>query len=258
MVCRTKKILIGKFIALMEILLMLFCVVYLSDFSYAKEITVTNEKQIEVLFVNGFSLSMEARAIRMSDIEVYVNVNDSRVITDYSFIDDIVAPQKADTTITIKVGNIEKNVKAAYTKEEYDYVLALKTNMSELTTMEVSNGVLNVTNLNSSLIYNTDNNSVGLNEIVENQDNTKGIEINENTEIATNEYEVTGLEDKEYLDSVSNDEIYTQEYKEDDNSDQISVQTGDKFFLYLSSLFAAFFIALVAYKIKIFLNNHSC
>ena len=181
---------------------------------------------------------MEARAIRMDDIEVYVNVNDSRVITDYSFIDDIVAPQKADTTITIKVGNIEKNVKAAYTKEEYDYVLALETNMSELTTMEVSNGVLN--------------------ENVENQDNSKGIEINENTEIASNEYEVTGLEDKEYLDSVSNDEIYTQEYKEDDNSDQISVQTGDKFFLYLTSLFDAFFIALVAYKIKIFLNNHSC
>lgn len=238
MVCRTKKILIGKFLALMEILLMLFCAVYLSDFAYAKEITVTNEKQIEVLFVNGFSLSMEARAIRMDDIEVYVNVNDSRVITDYSFIDDIVAPQKADTTITIKVGNIEKNVKAAYTKEEYDYVLALETNMSELTTMEVSNGVLN--------------------ENVENQDNSKGIEINENTEIASNEYEVTGLEDKEYLDSVSNDEIYTQEYKEDDNSDQISVQTGDKFFLYLTSLFDAFFIALVAYKIKIFLNNHSC
>jgi hypothetical protein len=223
MVCRTKKILIGKLIALMEILLMLFCAVYLSDFAYAKEITVTNEKQIEVLFVNGFSLSMEARAIRMDDIEVYVNVNDSRVITDYSFIDDIVAPQKADTTITIKVGNIEKNVKAAYTKEEYDYVLALGTNMSELTTIEVSNGALN-----------------------------------ENTEIATDEYEVTGLEDKEYLDGVSTDEIYTQEYKEDDNSDQISVQTGDKFFLYLSSLFAAFFIALVAYKNKIFLNNHSC
>ena len=240
MVCRTKKILIGKFLALMEILLMLFCAVYLSDFAYAKEITVTNEKQIEVLFVNGFSLSMEARAIRMDDIEVYVNVNDSRVITDYSFIDDIVAPQKADTTITIKVGNIEKNVKAAYTKEEYDYVLALGTNMSELTInpMEVSNGALN--------------------ENVENQDNSKGIEINENTEIATDEYEVTGLEDKEYLDSVSKDEINTQEYKEDDNSDQISVQTGDKFFLYLTSLFAAFFIALVAYKIKIFLNNHSC
>lgn len=240
MVCRTKKILIGKLLALMEILLMLFCAVYLSDFAYAKEITVTNEKQIEVLFVNGFSLSMEARAIRMDDIEVYVNVNDSRVITDYSFIDDIVAPQKADTTITIKVGNIEKNVKAAYTKEEYDYVLSLGTNMSELTInpMEVSNGTLN--------------------ENVENQDNSKGIEINENTEIATDEYEVTGLEDKEYLDSVSTDEIYTQEYKEDDNSDQISVQTGDKFFLYLSSLFAAFFIALVAYKIKIFLNNHSC
>ena len=240
MVCRTKKILIGKLIALMEILLMLFCAVYLSDFAYAKEITVTNEKQIEVLFVNGFSLSMEARAIRMDDIEVYVNVNDSRVITDYSFIDDIVAPQKADTTITIKVGNIEKNVKAAYTKEEYDYVLALGTNMSELTInpMEVSNGALN--------------------ENVENQDNSKGIEINEDTEIATDEYEVTGLEDKEYLDSVSKDEINTQEYKEDDNSDQISVQTGDKFFLYLTSLFAAFFIALVAYKIKIFLNNHSC
>ncbi len=233
MVCRTKKILIGKFLALMEILLMLFCAVYLSDFAYAKEITVTNEKQIEVLFVNGFSLSMEARAIRMDDIEVYVNVNDSRVITDYSFIDDIVAPQKADTTITIKVGNIEKNVKAAYTKEEYDYVLSLGINMSEIK-------------------------SVGLNENVENLDNTKGIEINENTEIATDEYEVTGLEDKQYLDSVSTDEIYTQEYKEDDNSDQISVQTGDKFFLYLSSLFAAFFIALVAYKIKIFLNNHSC
>jgi hypothetical protein len=240
MVCRTKKILIGKLIALMEILLMLFCTVYLSDFAYAKEITVTNEKQIEVLFVNGFSLSMEARAIRMDDIEVYVNVNDSRVITDYSFIDDIVAPQKADTTITIKVGNIEKNVKAAYTKEEYDYVLSLGTNMSELTInpMEVSNGALN--------------------ENVENQDNSKGIEINENTEIATDEYEVTGLEDKEYLDGVSNDEINTQEYKEDDNSDQISVQTGDKFFLYLTSLFAAFFIALVAYKNKIFLNNHSC
>ena len=240
MVCRTKKILIGKLLALMEILLMLFCAVYLSDFAYAKEITVTNEKQIEVLFVNGFSLSMEARAIRMDDIEVYVNVNDSRVITDYSFIDDIVAPQKADTTITIKVGNIEKNVKAAYTKEEYDYVLSLGTNMSELTInpMEVSNGTLN--------------------ENVENQDNSKGIEINENTEIATDEYEVTGLEDKEYLDGVSTDEIYTQEYKEDDNSDQISVQTGDNFFLYLTSLFAAFFIALVAYKIKIFLNNHSC
>lgn len=186
---------------------MLFCTVYLSDFAYAKEITVTNEKQIEVLFVNGFSLSMEARAIRMDDIEVYVNVNDSRVVTDYSIVDDIVAPQKADTTITIKVGNIEKNVKAAYTKEEYDYVLAHGTNMSE---------------------------------------------------IATDEYEVTGLEDKEYLDGVSNDEIYTQEYKEDDNSDQISVQTGDKFFLYLTSLFAAFFIALVAYKNKIFLNNQSC
>ncbi|WP_156092948.1 hypothetical protein [Lachnospira multipara] len=223
MVCRTKKILIGKLLALMEVLLMLFCAVYLSDFAYAKEITVTNEKQIEVLFVNGFSLSMEARAIRMDDIEVYVNVNDSRVITDYSFIDDIVAPQKADTTITIKVGNIEKNVKAAYTKEEYDYVLALGTNMSELTTIEVSNGALN-----------------------------------ENTEIATDEYEVTGLEDKEYLDGVSTDEIYTQEYKEDDNSDQISVQTGDNFFLYLTSLFAAFFIALVAYKNKISLNNHSC
>ena len=146
--------------ALIGVILMLYFAVLQVNLAYpatlSRYIELTDSSQINVEFVDGISSSMAVRAIKPADLKVtYTLSGTTYETTDYTLVDDIVAPLKGDYTITLKLKNITKTVIAAKNLSNSEtfteYVNALlETDVITINSIGVSN------NEDMEVIINTD------------------------------------------------------------------------------------------------------